>query len=133
VSTKILVVEDDPDIRELLSLKLVSAGYDVSTAVDGEAALITAESLHPNLIVLDWMLPRLSGLAVCLELRSRNEFADVPVILLTAKTLEADISEGFAAGADDYITKPFSPRAALSRVEAVLARGRRSRGTSVDA
>jgi DNA-binding response OmpR family regulator len=133
VSTKILIAEDDPDIRELLSMTLVTAGYDVATAVDGEAALIMAESLHPDLVVLDWMLPRFSGLAVCLELRSRDEFADVPVILLTAKALEADIMAGFAAGADDYITKPFSPRVALSRVEAVLARGRRSRRTSVDA
>jgi two-component system phosphate regulon response regulator PhoB len=128
MNTRVLVVDDDDDIRELISWKLRASGYDVEAAADGEAALAAAAETRPDLVVLDWMMPRLAGLEVCRALRDDPATAGVPVILLTAKAQEADIERGFAAGADDYVVKPFSPREVLSRVEAVLARSRAVEG-----
>lgn len=123
--SKILVVDDDVDICDLIAFKLTSMGHDVLTEHDGEGALAAAEAEHPDLVVLDWMMPRLTGLEVCMALRDDPALADVPVILLTAKAQEADVQRGFAAGADDYIVKPFSPRELGSRVDALLGRARR--------
>ena len=121
---KILVVEDEEDIRELVVFKLSSAGYDVSTACDGEEGLEKARAVRPDLVLLDWMMPRLNGLDTAVALRADPELAAIPLIVLTAKSQERDIERGFSAGIDDYIVKPFSPKELLSRIEAVLARVR---------
>ncbi len=122
MSKRILVVEDDPDIRELVAFRLRQSGFDVDLESDGEAGLAAATELLPDLIMLDWMMPRLSGIEMLLRLRSNPATADIGVIMLTARAQESEIERGFAAGADDYIIKPFSPRELRSRVEAVLAR-----------
>jgi DNA-binding response OmpR family regulator len=118
----VLVVDDDPDIRGLVSFKLEQAGYSVSTENDGEAGLAAALELVPDLVLLDIMMPKLTGVEVCQKLRDNASTAEVPIILITAKAQELDVERGFAAGADDYIVKPFSPRELASRVEAVLGR-----------
>lgn len=122
--TTILVADDDADIRELVTFKLTQAGFEVVPVADGVAALDTARSRPVDLAVLDLMMPGLSGLDVCAELRRTPATADLPVIMLTAKAQEQDVATGFATGADDYVVKPFSPRELLSRVQAVLARTR---------
>jgi two-component system phosphate regulon response regulator PhoB len=119
---RILVVDDDADIRDMLRFKLANAGFEVHTEEDGETGLAAARELRPDLVVLDWMMPRMTGPEVCLALREEPEYAKTPVILLTAKAQEADVQRGFAAGADDYVSKPFSPRELVSRVQALLAR-----------
>lgn len=119
---RILVVDDDADIRDMLSFKLAHAGYEVHTEEDGETGLAAAQELDPDLILLDWMMPRLTGPEVCTALRQEPQTARLPVILLTAKAQEADVQRGFASGADDYVSKPFSPRELVSRVQALLAR-----------
>ena len=119
---RILVVDDDADIRDMLNFKLAKAGYEVHTEEDGETGLAAARELEPDLILLDWMMPRLTGPEVCRQLREEEATSRVPVILLTAKAQEADVQRGFAVGADDYISKPFSPRELMSRVQALLAR-----------
>jgi two-component system response regulator MtrA len=121
---KILVVEDAEDIRELVAFKLRGAGYDVYTAGDGESGVATARSIHPDVVVLDWMMPRMNGLDATAAIRADAELAQVPIILLTAKGQEQDVQRGFTVGVDDYIVKPFSPRELVSRVDAVLARVR---------
>jgi len=126
----VLVVDDDSDIRELISWKLAQAGYGILTEADGEAALVAAAGLStsgvlgacPDLVLLDWTMPKMSGIDVCRALRADPVTADIPVIILTAKAQEAEVERGFAAGADDYIVKPFSPREMLRRVDALLAR-----------
>jgi DNA-binding response OmpR family regulator len=120
--TRVLVVDDDPDICELVGFKLVQAGFEVEAEADGEAGLAAATDLRPDLILLDWMMPKLTGIEVCLALRAGSVTASIPVIFLTAKAQETDVQRGFAAGADDYIVKPFSPRELVTRVHAVLAR-----------
>ena len=118
----ILVVDDDADIRGVVTFKLEQAGFEVHGEADGEAGLAAANQELPDLVLLDWMMPRLSGIEVCRALRDAPETATIPVILLTAKAQEADVERGFAAGADDYMVKPFSPRELLSRVQALLER-----------
>ena len=125
----VLIVDDDPDIRELVPWKLSQAGYAVLAEGDGEAGLATATGrpgvaggMPPDLVLLDWMMPKMNGIEVCRAMRNDPAAAHVPVILLTAKAQEADVDRGFAAGADDYVVKPFSPRELLRRVQAVLAR-----------
>jgi two-component system phosphate regulon response regulator PhoB len=120
--TRVLIVDDDPDIRELMEFKLNQMGFEVHTEGDGESGYAAACDVLPDVVVLDWMMPKLSGLEVCAQLRATPELERVGVILLTGKSQEADVQRGFAAGADDYILKPFSPRELVSRVEAVLAR-----------
>ena len=123
----VLVVDDDPAIRELITWKLGQAGYATLVAADGEAALAAAaagdsDGNPPDLILVDWMMPKMSGIEVCRALRENPLTARIPVILLTANSQESDVEVGFAAGVDDYIAKPFSPREMLGRIQAVLAR-----------
>jgi len=124
--TRILLVDDEPAIVETVRAYLEAEGYTVQTASDGHEALTLARRLHPDVIVLDLMLPGLDGLEV---LRRLRQVSDVYVLLLTAKTHETDKVVGLTMGADDYVTKPFSPRELVARVKALLRRGR-SGGTS---
>ncbi len=117
---KILVVDDEKDIIELVGFNLTRNGYEVTTVMTGEDALSRARSENPDLIILDLMLPGIDGLDVCRILRNEPKTAGTPIIMLTAKGEEADIVTGLELGADDYITKPFSPRILLARVKAVL-------------
>lgn len=118
----LLVADDDRDIRDLVTFKLEQAGYEVEAVDDGVMALEAALARRPRLVVLDVMMPGLSGVDVTRELRADPRTADVPIILLTARAQESDVENGFATGADDYVVKPFSPRELVSRVQAVLAR-----------
>lgn len=118
----VLVVDDDPDIRELVAFKLAQVGHEVTMEKDGEGGLAAALESPPDLVLLDVMMPKLTGIEVCQKLRDNPATASVPIILITAKAQEADVERGFAAGADDYIVKPFSPRELVSRVDAVRAR-----------
>jgi two-component system phosphate regulon response regulator PhoB len=118
----ILVVEDDADIQELLEYTLLQAGYRVDVTDRGEEALEIVREHFPSLIVLDLMLPGLDGLEVCRRLKQDEVTQSLPVIILTAKGSEEDVIAGFDAGADDYITKPFSPKVLAARVAAVLRR-----------
>ena len=118
----VLVADDDPDILDLVRYRLERSGYTVATATDGTEAVRLAGELSPALAVLDVMMPGLTGFDVTRRLRADPETARIPVILLTAKAQEADVQEGFAAGADDYIRKPFSPRELSARVQAILGR-----------
>jgi two-component system phosphate regulon response regulator PhoB len=118
----VLLAEDDADIRDLVTFKLREAGYEVRAFEDGLSALASARDNQPDLALLDIMMPGMSGLDVCRELRADPATCEVPIILLTARAQESDIETGFAVGADDYIVKPFSPRELASRVRAVLAR-----------
>ncbi|GAA2356879.1 response regulator transcription factor [Dactylosporangium salmoneum] len=122
--TAILVADDDMDIRDLVAFKLEQAGYDVVAVDNGLAALTAATENPPDLVVLDVMMPGMSGIDVCRQLRQEQSTKGLPIILLTARAQEGDVEVGFGAGADDYIVKPFSPRELVSRVEAVLARMR---------
>ena len=106
-----LVVDDDDDLRALLTFKLLHSGFEVHGAPDGTSGLAAIVDLRPAIVLLDWMMPTMTGLEVCAQLREVPAVAATPVILLTAKAQELDIERGFAAGADDYIVKPFSPRA----------------------
>jgi len=119
---RILVVDDEPDITALVAYHLARAGYRVSTAATGAEALKAAREERPDLVVLDLMLPGVSGYDVLAEMRSREETRDVGVILLTARREEADRIRGLSLGADDYLTKPFSPQELILRVAAVLRR-----------
>jgi len=117
---RILVVDDEPDAVELVAFNLKGAGYDVSTAVDGEEALKKARDLLPDLIVLDLMIPAVDGLEVCKILRRDARTATIPIVMLTAKASEVDRVLGLELGADDYVTKPFSPRELVLRVKRLL-------------
>ena len=118
---RVLVVDDEPMVREVVTAYLERDGYRVTTAADGHAALEALESTHPDLVVLDVMLPKLDGFDVLTQLRKQT---DVPVILLTARTEEVDRVLGLELGADDYVVKPFSPRELAARVRSVLRRAR---------
>ena len=120
-SGRILVVDDDPTVSDVVARYLRREGYDVTLAADGLVALELAAQIMPDLVVLDIMLPGLDGLAVCRTLRERGQ---VPVILLTALGAETDLIMGLEVGADDYVTKPFSPRELVLRVGSVLRRSR---------
>lgn len=122
VRQAVLVVEDEEDIRELISYNLLKEGYQVAGVASGEDALAAVESKTPDLVLLDIMLPGLDGLRVCRKLKENPKFESLPVIMLTAKGEEPDIVAGLNMGADDYITKPFSPKVLLARVQAVLRR-----------
>jgi two-component system phosphate regulon response regulator PhoB len=121
----ILLVEDDPDIRHLVSYKLTTGGFDVTEASDGFAALQSARQNPPDLVILDVRLPRLSGLEVCRELRFGPSTAHIPIIMLTARARPQDLEQAYAAGATDYVVKPFSPRDLQARVADALHRVRR--------
>jgi two-component system response regulator MtrA len=119
---RILVADDDIDIRELVEFKLSTLGHDVVAVSDGAAAIDACQAERPDLAVMDVMMPGVSGLDAIRAIRADPALADLPVILLTARAQESDVETGFDSGADDYITKPFSPRELASRVEALLAR-----------
>jgi phosphate regulon transcriptional regulator PhoB len=119
---KILVVEDEPDIRKLVQYNLVQERFKVLEAEDGEQALKILQRDRPNLLILDLMLPGLSGIELCRILRDRTDTARLPILMLTAKAGETDRVLGLEMGADDYLTKPFSPRELVARVRAILRR-----------
>ncbi|MFP5290307.1 MAG: response regulator transcription factor [Actinomycetes bacterium] len=121
---RILVADDDQDLNDLVTMKLEAAGHEVVSVVDGENALARALSDKPDLIVLDWMLPRRNGLEVCREVRSDPGLSGTRILMLTARAQEVDVERAFAAGAEEYITKPFSPRELVLRVTALLSRPR---------
>jgi len=118
----ILIIEDDPSLVELLRYNLQNEGFDVSVARDGEEGLESVDTQVPDLVVLDWMLPNVSGIEVCRQLRQKSETRTMPVIMLTAKGEESDRIRGLETGADDYIVKPFSPAELTARIKAVLRR-----------
>ena len=119
---KILVVEDEPDIRKLVQYNLAQEHFKVLEAEDGEQALKIVQRDKPNLLILDLMLPGLSGIELCRILRDRSDTAKLPILMLTAKAGETDRVLGLEMGADDYLTKPFSPRELVARVRAILRR-----------
>ena len=119
---KILVVDDEKDLTALVSLHMKMAGFEVLTASNGEKALDLSREEKPDLIILDLMLPKIDGWQVCERLRQDIATQDIPVIMLTARAETEDKLKGFEAGADDYVTKPFSPRELVARVKRVLAR-----------
>ena len=119
---RILVADDDVDIRELVEFKLSTMGHEIVAVADGAAAVDACRAERPDLCVLDVMMPVVSGLDAMRTIRADPDLAGVPVILLTARAQDSDVETGFDSGADDYITKPFSPRDLASRVEALLAR-----------
>jgi two-component system phosphate regulon response regulator PhoB len=118
----ILVVEDEDSLATLLQYNLEKEGYDVALAGDGEEALLLVDERLPDLIVLDWMLPKVSGIEVCRRLRQRNESRNVPIVMLTARGEESDRVRGLDTGADDYVVKPFSMTELTARIRAVLRR-----------
>jgi two-component system alkaline phosphatase synthesis response regulator PhoP len=120
---RILVVDDEIYIVHILDFSLGMEGYEVLTALDGEQALEKARAEKPDLIVLDIMMPKLDGYETCKRLKADPEIKDVPVILLSAKGRNVDQKVGFEVGADDYITKPFSPRKLVERINAILGHG----------
>jgi two-component system phosphate regulon response regulator PhoB len=122
MKTKILVVDDEPDALELIQYNLRAAGYEVVTAADGEEALKKARASQPALVILDVMLPEIDGLEVCKALRREPATAAIPIVMLTAKAAEIDRVLGLELGADDYVTKPFSPRELVLRVKSLLRR-----------
>jgi two-component system, OmpR family, alkaline phosphatase synthesis response regulator PhoP len=122
----ILVVEDEEDILELLRYNLTKEGFRVTGVTSGEDALRSARTLLPDLVLLDLMLPGMDGLEICRHLKQDNRTQQVPVVMVTAKGEEADIVTGLELGADDYVTKPFSPRVLLARVRSVLRRRTRT-------
>jgi two-component system phosphate regulon response regulator PhoB len=119
---KLLLVEDDPALAELLEYRFTSEGYSVRATPDGDEALMLAAEEVPDLIILDWMIEGTSGIEVCRRLRRDKDTAHVPIIMLTAREAEDDRIRGLDTGADDYLTKPFSPRELLARVAAVMRR-----------
>jgi DNA-binding response OmpR family regulator len=116
----LLVADDDEDVLMLVQLRLSRSGYEVVVARDGEEALRLAREKQPDLAVLDWMMPKASGLEVLRALRADEETSSIPVLMLTARASASDIEQGLAAGADDYIAKPFSPQELASRVQSIL-------------
>jgi two-component system phosphate regulon response regulator PhoB len=122
----VLVVEDESALSTLLRYNLEREGYRVFEARDGEEALILADEVKPDLVVLDWMLPQLSGLEICRRLRGRGDMRNVPIVMLTARGEETDRIRGLDTGADDYIVKPFSMTEFLARLRAVMRRVRPS-------
>jgi two-component system, OmpR family, phosphate regulon response regulator PhoB len=123
-SKRLLLVEDDRALAELVTFHFERAGYVVTRTGDGEEALILAEEVRPDLILLDWMIEGISGIEVCRRLRRRPATANVPIIMLTARGEEDDRIRGLETGADDYLTKPFSPKELVARAAAVLRRVR---------
>ena len=119
---KVLVVEDDVDIQDLVVALLSRVGYDVVVQDNGNAGLASAVSEQPDLVILDWMMPGLSGVEVCRAIRADPRTEDVAVLMLTSKAQEGDIDQAFTAGADDYMVKPFRGRELVSRVRALVDR-----------
>ena len=122
MNTKILVIDDEMHIVELLKFNLETANYDVDYSYDGFDGFIKAKEIKPDLILLDWMLPNISGIDVLRKIRTDKDLQNTPVIMLTAKNMESDKVEGLEVGADDYITKPFGIKELLARIVSVLRR-----------
>lgn len=122
MSIKVLVVEDEEAISLLLKYNLKAEGFDVTVVDDGDEALTEAKETNPDIILLDWMLPNVSGIEICRQLRAGDETSSIPVIMLTARAEEEDRLRGFEKGADDYVTKPFSMKELVARIHAVLRR-----------
>ncbi|GGN58380.1 hypothetical protein GCM10010112_12150 [Actinoplanes lobatus] len=120
----VLVADDDADIRDLVTFKLEGLGLETIAVEDGEAALAAIRERRPPVAILDIAMPGLSGIDVCRMVRADPAIADTLVLLLTARVQEQDVERGFAVGADDYVTKPFSPRELVSRVQTLLSRTR---------
>ena len=120
----ILLVEDDAALAELISFHFQKQGFRISQTPDGEEALLIVSEQQPDIVVLDWMIDNLSGIEVCRRLRRNNETANIPIIMMSARGEEEDRIRGLDIGADDYLTKPFSPRELIARVNAVLRRMR---------
>ena len=127
----ILVVEDEAALLTLLRYNLEKGGFEVGEAVDGEEALLMVDERRPDLMVLDWMLPTLSGIEVCRRIRRRPDPQPLPIVMLTARGEEADRVRGLDGGADDYVVKPFSPAELLARIRAILRRMRPALGDEV--
>jgi two-component system phosphate regulon response regulator PhoB len=126
---KILIIEDEPDVADLLTLNLRKAGFKISTVADGASGLQKAREDRPDFIILDLMLPKMSGLEVCRILKSDPATSQIPILMLTAKAEEVDRIVGLEFGADDYVTKPFSPREVVLRIRAILRRGEKPEET----
>lgn len=124
MASRVLIVEDERDIRDLVVLHLQRDGYQVSTAGSGEEALLQVKQSPPDVVLLDLMLPGMSGLEVCRRLRQEQGTATLPILMLTAKADEVDRVVGLEMGADDYVVKPFSPKELVARVHALLRRSR---------
>ncbi|MEE9454328.1 MAG: phosphate regulon transcriptional regulator PhoB [Paracoccaceae bacterium] len=122
MSAKVLVIEDETAISQLLEYNLNAEGFTVFIVNDGDNALISAAEFEPDIILLDWMLPNISGIEICRQLRTRKATQAIPIIMLTARSEEGDRLRGFEKGADDYITKPFSMQELIARIHAVLRR-----------
>lgn len=118
----IVIAEDEKSVAELLRYNLESEGYETAIAGDGDEAMLLLDERIPDLMLLDWMLPKISGIEICRRVRTRHETANLPIIMLTARTEEADRIRGLETGADDYVTKPFSTNELMARVKAVLRR-----------
>jgi two-component system phosphate regulon response regulator PhoB len=121
---KILIADDEPNQLELMAFNLERAGFSAIRAQNGKEVIELVEENNPDLIILDWMMPKMSGIEVCRSLRSRSETKLLPIIILSARSEEGDKSLGLDSGADDYISKPFSPKELISRVKALLRRSR---------
>ena len=124
MNINILIADDEPNQLELMSFNLSNAGYSIIKATNGKEAIELIENHSPDLIILDWMMPKMSGIDVCRTLRSRSETKQIPIIILSARSEDSDKSLGLDTGADDYISKPFSPKELISRVKALLRRAR---------
>jgi two-component system phosphate regulon response regulator PhoB len=124
IRSRVLVVEDESDLVVMLRYNLEKEGFTVAATGDGEEALLLVEEQAPDIILLDWMVPMVSGIEVCRRLRRNPDTRDIPIIMLTARGEEDDRVRGLNAGADDYVTKPFSPGELIARVHAVLRRSR---------
>jgi DNA-binding response OmpR family regulator len=124
----VLIVDDEPNILLSLQFLVKKAGYEVRTAKDGEEALAEILRAAPDLVLLDVMMPKIDGFSVCERIRANPEWKDMRIIMLTARGRDVEREKGLALGADDYITKPFSTKDAIARVEAVLARSRKAEG-----
>ena len=124
MNINILIADDEPNQLELMSFNLSNAGYSIIKATNGKEAIELIENHSPDLIILDWMMPKMSGIDVCRTLRSRSETKQIPIIILSARSEDSDKSLGLDTGADDYISKPFSPKELISRVKAFLRRAR---------
>lgn len=126
MKTHVLVIEDETALVELIRYNLEKEGFRVTSANDGEEGLSLLKENKPDLLVLDWMLPHVSGIEICRQIRRKTELRDLPVIMLTARGEEADRIRGLEVGADDYVIKPFSPSELVARIRAVLRRARPS-------
>lgn len=116
----ILVADDDPIVRDLITFRLEMSGYEIIEAEDGESALRLAKERIPDLIIMDIMMPVINGFDATARLRADDATAPIPILLLSAKAMEADVERGFASGADDYIKKPFSPQELAAKIDALL-------------